>query len=208
METTAKHSKKWMILEISLMIGLAVFLFWGALSLQAQQELAGKVVRLHVLANSDSEEDQALKLLVRDRVLAQAQAFLEQSEGRDQAEELLRRQLPALEKAAALEIAAQGYGYPVTAELTETRFPTREYDGFSLPAGRYLALRIVIGQGSGQNWWCVVFPPLCTAASAGLPASAGGLSEEDVRLIQESDAGYVLKFKSIEWWEGVKERFS
>ena len=192
--------------EIALMTGLAVFLASGALALQTGDQLADRVVRLHVLANSDGEEDQALKLLVRDRVLAQATELLTQAKDRTEAETLLREELPELEALAVRELRANGCAYPVTAELTDTEFPTREYDGFTLPAGEYLALRVVIGEGAGRNWWCVVFPPLCTAASADVPAAAlsAGLSEEQVGLITEEDQGYVLKFKAVEWWEQVR----
>ena len=195
--------------EIALLIGMAVFLTSGALALRTQDDLADKVVRLHVLANSDSEEDQALKLRVRDAVLEQATAILEQSADRREAESRLRGQLLELERIAAKEIAAEGYDYPVTVNLENTDFPTKEYDGFTLPAGEYLALRVIIGEGKGQNWWCVVFPPLCTAASADVPASAlaAGFSEEEVSLITEENQGYVLKFKAVEWWETLKEKW-
>ena len=95
-------------------------------------------------------------------------------------------------------------------ELEDTRFPTREYDGFTLPAGQYLALRVLIGAADGQNWWCVVFPPLCAAASADVPAAAlaAGFTEEEVGLITEENGGYVLKFKTIELWEALQERLS
>lgn len=211
MKTATKTANyKWKAVEIALLLGLAVFLASGALALRTQDQLADKVVRLHVLANSDSEEDQALKLRVRDRVLERATELLEQSADRREAEGLLRGNLLELERIAAEEIAAAGYAYPVTAELTETVFPTKEYDGFTLPAGEYLALRIVIGEGGGQNWWCVVFPPLCTAAAAEVPASAlaAGFSEEEVGLITEEDRGYVLKFKTVELWEQLKENWN
>ena len=210
MKTAVKeHGYKLKFFEIALLIGLAVFLTSGALALRTQAELADKVVRLHVLANSDSEEDQALKLRVRDAVLEQATAILEQSADRREAESRLRGQLLELERIAAKEIAAEGYDYPVTVNLENTDFPTKEYDGFTLPAGEYLALRVIIGEGKGQNWWCVVFPPLCTAASADVPASAlaAGFSEEEVSLITEENQGYVLKFKAVEWWETLKEKW-
>ena len=210
MKTAVKeHGYKLKFFEIALLIGLAVFLTSGALALRTQDELADKVVRLHVLANSDSEEDQALKLRVRDAVLEQATAILEQSADRREAESRLRGQLLELERIAAAEITAEGYDYPVTVELENTVFPTKEYDGFTLPAGEYLALRVIIGEGQGRNWWCVVFPPLCTAASADVPASAlaAGFSEEEVRLITEESQGYVLKFKAVEWWENLKEKW-
>ena len=96
----------------------------------------------------------------------------------------------------------------MTAEVTNTMFPTKEYDGFTLPAGEYLALRIIIGEGNGRNWWCVVFPPLCTTAAAAVPASAlaAGFDEEEVALVTEENEGYVLKFKAMEWWEAIREK--
>ena len=210
MKTAEKPSVKLKVFEIALLAGLAVFFLTGSLALRAQDRLADKVVRLHVLANSDSEEDQALKLLVRDQVLERAASLLEQAGDRRQAEMLLRQARPELEEAAAREIAANGYDYPVTAELVDAAFPTKEYDGFTLPAGEYLALRVVIGQGGGQNWWCVVFPPLCAAASGDVPAAAlaAGFTEEEVGLITEEDQGYALRFKAVEWWEALQEKFS
>lgn len=210
MKTAVKeHGYRLKIFEVALLIGLAVFLTSGALALRTQNDLAEKVVRLHVLANSDSEEDQALKLQVRDVVLERAAAILEESADRREAESRLRGELLEFERIAAEEIAVQGYDYPVTVELENTDFPTKEYDGFTLPAGEYLALRVIIGEGQGQNWWCVVFPPLCTAASADVPASAlaAGFSEEEVSLITEENQGYVLKFKAVEWWENLKEKW-
>lgn len=209
--TTKRRSRRTRrVLELALGLGLAAALIWGNVSLHRQQALADRVVRLHILANSDSEEDQALKLQVRDRVLDRAAEILTESADRAAAEHALRAALPELESLAADEIALRGYDYPVTAELADTAFPTREYDGFALPAGRYLALRLVIGAGEGHNWWCVVFPPLCTAVSSDLAqtAMAAGLTEDDVKLITESESGYVLKFKSIELWESLRARLA
>ena len=209
--TTKRRSRRTRrVLELALGLGLAAALIWGNVSLHRQQALADRVVRLHILANSDSDEDQALKLQVRDRVLDRAAEILTESADRAAAEHALRAALPELESLAADEIARRGYDYPVTAELADTAFPTREYDGFALPAGRYLALRLVIGAGEGHNWWCVVFPPLCTAVSSDLAqtAMAAGLTEDDVQLITESDNGYVLKFKSIELWEALRARLA
>ena len=209
--TTKRRSRRTRrVLELALGLGLAAALIWGNVSLHRQQALADRVVRLHILANSDSDEDQALKLQVRDRVLDRAAEILTESADRAAAERALRAALPELESLAADEIALRGYDYPVTAELANTAFPTREYDGFALPAGRYLALRLVIGAGEGHNWWCVVFPPLCTAVSSDLAqtAMAAGLTEDDVQLITESESGYVLKFKSIELWESLRARLA
>ena len=200
------NTLKWA--EIALLLGLAVFLASGAMALQTEQELSDRVVRLHVLANSDSEEDQALKLRVRDRVLAYVEPLLERSADRREAEALLRGRLLELERVAGEEIRAAGYDYRVEARLEDTSFPTREYEGFTLPAGKYLALRLVIGAGAGRNWWCVVFPPLCAAAAEEVPAAAlaAGLSREQVGLITEENQGYVLKSKLVEFWGEVRAR--
>ena len=202
-KTAGRHLRRW---ELALLIGTAVFLLTGALALGTQDRLAERVVRLHVLANSDSEADQALKLRVRDVVLDRAEALLAQSGDRREAEALLREHLAEFQQVAAAEIAAAGYGYPVSVELEDASFPTKEYDGFTLPAGEYLALRVLIGAAEGQNWWCVVFPPLCTAASADVPAAAleAGLTEDQVGLITGENDGYVLKFKVVEWWERLR----
>ena len=207
MQSAGRRLNGW---EIALLIGTAVCLISGAAALRSQTALADKVVRLHVLANSDSEEDQALKLQVRDVVLDRAEALLSRSEDRQEAEALLRGNLLEFEQLAEAVVHQAGYGYPVTVELEDTRFPTREYDGFTLPAGQYLALRVLIGAADGQNWWCVVFPPLCAAASADVPAAAlaAGFTEEEVGLITVENGGYVLKFKTIELWEAIQERLS
>ena len=208
MKTAAKRERKTLrMVELALLLGAAVFLLSGIWALNTQRDLADRVVRLHVLANSDTEEDQALKLRVRDAVLDRTTEILEQSADRESAEALLRESLPELEALAEETVRANGCDYAVTAELADTSFPTKEYDGFALPAGEYLALRILIGEGAGQNWWCVVFPPLCTAASADVPetALAAGLTEDQVSLMTEEDSGYVLKFKAVEWWEQLRE---
>ena len=209
MKTKVKAGNRLKIWEIALLLGVAVCLLSGAKALHTQDELADKVVRLHVLANSDSEEDQALKLLVRDAVLDRAEDLLAQTSSRAEAEGKLRGQLLEFERLAEAVVREAGYDYEVTAELTDTEFPTREYEGFTLPAGEYLALRILIGEAAGRNWWCVVFPPLCTAATADVPASAmaAGFTEDEVRLITEEDRGYVLKFKAVEFWETLREKW-
>ena len=202
MKTAEKTSKRLHIWEIALLIGMAVFLISGAVSLQNRDQLADKVVRLHILANSDSEEDQALKLRVRDRVLERATELLEQTGDRREAADVLQSHLPELERIAAEEISDCGYEYDVTAEVANTMFPTKEYDGFTLPAGEYLALRIIIGEGNGHNWWCVVFPSLCTAATTDALktcAEVGGLEDSETELISGGEEEYTLRFKSFEW---------
>ena len=198
------HFRYW---ELALLLALAVTILWGAASLGQQEELGRKVIRLHVIANSDSPEDQALKLRVRDRVLARAQEILEQSADMKQAEQALTAALPELTREARETLAAEGCAQPVQAQLEPAEFPTKDYDGFSLPAGKYLALRVIIGQGAGQNWWCVVFPSLCTAAACQWQDAgrAAGLEEDDLSLMAEEDAGYELRFRSVELWEMLRQ---
>ena len=193
--------------EIALALALAITAIWGAWSLQRQDALEQKMIRLHVIANSDTDEDRELKLQVRDDVLAQATKILESSDNMAQAEKKISAALPEIENTAAAEITARGYDYPVAARLEETEFPTKEYDGFSLPGGKYLALRVIIGEGKGHNWWCVVYPPLCTTAATDLPktAIAAGLGEDDLSLITEENTGYELKFRSLELWESFRQ---
>ena len=198
------HFRYW---ELALLLALAVTILWGAASLGQQEELGRKVIRLHVIANSDSPEDQALKLRVRDRVLARAQEILEQSADMEQAEQALTAALPELTREARETLAAEGCTQPVQARLEPAEFPTKDYDGFSLPAGKYLALRVIIGEGRGQNWWCVVFPHLCTAAACQWQDAgrAAGLEEDDLSLMAEEDAGYELRFRSVELWEMLRQ---
>ena len=197
--------KKW---ELCLLLGLLCAMGAGLWLEQERMELSDRVIRLHVIANSDSGEDQALKLAVRDRVLEQAERLYPAKADLDTARTALEDGMSQLAAAGQKEVEAQGYDYPVTASITQCWFPTKEYDGFALPAGEYTALRVVIGEGKGQNWWCVVFPPLCTAAASDVPAVAldAGLTDREVALITEADEGYVLKFKSVELWQALKAR--
>ena len=200
-----KRAARW---EWALLIAILVSFAWGTWADRTQQQLSDKVLRLHVLANSDSEADQALKRKVRDSVLETASAILADCPDRETAEQRLSAALSEIEDAARARIAAEGGEQTVTAELRPTVFPTREYEDFTLPAGEYLALRVVLGEGEGHNWWCVVFPPLCaeTTSSLSQTAMAAGLTEEEVALITESD-GYQLKFKAVELWEKLMAYF-
>lgn len=182
-----------------------LFLVFTALWAQAQQtELAEKVVRLHVLANSDSSTDQALKLKVRDRVLETARPLLAGVSNAAEAEAVLAQNIPALTEAARREITARGRTDPVTVTLEDAWFPTRTYGAAALPAGTYRALRVVIGVGEGHNWWCVVFPSLCLPAVSESSLQTAGLSGEDIALLTEESPRYVFRFKTIEWWESLK----
>ena len=169
-----------------------------------QMALSERLIRLHVVANSDSEEDQAMKLQVRDAVLAVTQPLLEDAE---EPKAALLAALPEIEQAAEDCLRTLGDSHSVTVTLAQEQFPTRVYDSFALPAGQYLALRVTIGAGAGHNWWCVVFPTICFTATAKEVESAavsGGFTESEVRLITE-EGGYQLKFKAMEWVEWLQQ---
>lgn len=208
--STDTHTlRRW---ELALLLGLALAALLGVWLDKSQSALADQVIRLHVLANSDSQADQALKLKVRDSVLAAAEAYFQPGATRDETEAVLRAHLRELATAGAETVAEEGYDYPVTASLVENYwFPTKEYTDFALPAGQYTALRIAIGEGGGQNWWCVVFPPLCLGSvteSAAQTALSAGLSEDQVSLMTGEDEGYVVKFRAMELWEGFQHWLS
>ena len=191
--------------ELALLLGVALAALAGGALGAEQSALADKVIRLHVIANSDSPADQALKLRVRDRILAEAGDLFEQGLTRAEAEAAITAELGGLAAAGAEAVGEAGYDYPVTASLEEdVWFPTKEYEDFALPAGAYTALRIVIGEGGGQNWWCVVFPPLCLGSvteTTAETAAAAGFSGDEISLITGENEGYVVKFKAMELWD-------
>lgn len=199
--------------ELALLLGVAAAALWGVRLDGEQAALADKVVRLHVLANSDTQEDQALKLAVRDAVLAATDGVVPPGAELEEAEQALTQALPAIADAGARVVGEQGYSYPVTASLEhDVWFSTKEYTDFAFPAGEYTALRVTIGEGGGRNWWCVVFPPLCLGSvteNTAETALEGGLEDREVSLITGEDEGYVVKFKAMElleefqgWLEG------
>lgn len=151
---------------------------WGIVT--DAQTLHDELLRLHVVGASDSKEDQDVKLLVRDAVLQSLQNGLEDLTDLEAAYDYVAGMLPKVEAAANQCLAAAGFDDTVSVSLTEEAFPTRQYDTFSLPAGVYKALRVVIGEGEGKNWWCVVFPQLCMGTDADFveTASVAGLSDE------------------------------
>lgn len=193
--------------HICILLALAALLLLGLWLEREQSELAGSVLRLHVLANSDSEEDQSLKLKVRDRILAEAEEILPKQGTIEETAQVIEDNLSRFAAAGQEIVEEEGFSYSVGVELTQVWFPTKEYDGFSLPAGEYQALRVTIGEGDGQNWWCVVFPPLClnsVSESVEEMACSAGMDEEQVALITGESEGYVVKFKVLELWDKIK----
>ncbi len=194
--------KKW---ELALIAALVFTVILGAGLRKEQTELSEKLIRLHVVANSDLEEDQALKLKVRDRILQEVAVLLDGVTERDEAVCLIDENIDSILAGARECILDNGYNYTVKATVAVETFPTREYDTFSLPAGEYTSLRVIIGSGCGHNWWCVIFPPLCVSAATDAEEVFSQLTEEEVRLITEDGPEYVFKFKSLELIEKLKE---
>jgi len=196
------------IWELSLFVALVVTLLWGTLLDQRQQDLSDRLIRLHVLAHSDDEFDQDLKYLVRDEVRAVVEPLVSTSSNREAAEAEIIAHLDAINRVAEDTLLATGQHRPVRAVLTRESSPTRAYDAFILPAGFYTALRIEIGEAEGQNWWCVVFPPLCLEAAISESTFADlGLEDVEVALLTGECSGITMRFWALERIEGLRARF-
>ena len=194
-----KNLRAW---EIALLSALCLTLCVGLWAQKQQQALSAQVLRLHVLAVDDTDYEQALKLRVRDAVLDYLTPELEGVTDRDAARAIISARLPQIAEAAA----SAAEGRQVTVTLGPESYPLRRYAGFSLPAGTYESLRVLLGEGEGQNWWCVVFPPLClTAADAERVQSV--MNPEAFALVTEEE-GYVLRFRIVELWGELQRRLS
>ncbi len=174
------------------------------LPIHGEEKIYESVVRLHVLANSDSEEDQTLKLKVRDAILSYVSPLVIDSKTKEEAIEILQGELENIEKEAEIIVVEQGYEYNVEVTLTLEDYPTRNYEAMSFPSGEYVSLRVLIGEAEGQNWWCVLFPPLCLSAASEKAENeeafiAVGLNSDQYKIITESeDMTYYLRFKILE----------
>lgn len=193
---TGNQRDKLYPLELALLLALCVTLLLGLRVGAEQRDLADKLVRLHVVAVSDTAEDQAVKLRVRDAVLARVEPALAKAESAAEAAAALQELLPELENTArwvsGLEL--------VRVSLGREMYPTRHYEDFSLPAGEYTSLRVELGEARGQNWWCVVYPPLCTGSVTETVRETAVLNEEELRLITEDSQSYVIRFRLMELW--------
>lgn len=190
------------IWELSLLIALSLSLCLGTWAQARQEGISGSLVRLHVLAVSDEENEQRIKLGVRDAVLEYISPYLENARSSEDAKRIISSNLGGIRSAA--EAAAQGRRVTVT--LSEEYYPTREYEGFALPAGRYDSLRVILGDGEGHNWWCVVFPPLCVSAAQ--QEKALKAMSDDTRGIVADGEGYQVKFRIVELWNELMEKLN
>ena len=196
------------ILAVCLAAAACVLLSTTIQTKSMQRNMAEKVLRFHVLANSDSREDQALKLKVRDQVGTLMAEKLKDADSLEESERIVKANLNLIENCAADVISAEGYAYPVSAALENCTFPEKTYGTYTFPGGVYEALRVVIGSGEGHNWWCVLFPPLCmSAASAGTGSAEDafvsvGLTKDQYGVITETGkTKYRMRFRILELWE-------
>lgn len=201
----------------AVVLGVLFSLIFGAhwtkgYSEMIQNGIAAKVVRFHVLANSDTEADQGLKLAVRDRVLQEYGDLLQACENKAETLAVLEDARQKICETAAAEVQAQGYAYPVRVSLVREEFPFKKYDDLIFPAGVYDALRIEIGAAKGQNWWCVLYPQMCFVDAAwGYSTEESHarlentLTEEEfliVSALEQEALTPKIKLKIVEWWQG------
>ena len=194
------------LLTVALSIAM-LFILIGILPVHGEEAIYDNVIRLHVLANSDSEEDQAEKLRVRDAVLSYTEMLLSECTERETAVKILRESLDEIKAVAEQQLLCDGYSLPVKIAFDVEDYPTRKYESCCFPSGSYLSLRVMIGEAEGQNWWCVLFPSLCYSAATtdgeGSVASSLkslGFSGDQYRIITDSEDNttYKIRFKLLE----------
>lgn len=190
--------------ELIVLLVLAVILSGFTALERQQQRISNHLIRLHVVANSDTREDQAIKLQVRDAVLEAAGPLTASAGSAQEASTILSSNLDILSFAANERLKELGVDDWATVTLRRELFEVRHYDTFSLPGGYYESLRVTIGDGEGKNWWCVVYPGICTAATTEdqrALAVMAGLSEDDFALLSQETETYIFRFKILELFE-------
>lgn len=169
----------------------------------ACDDLRQNVLRLHIIANSDSNADQALKLMIRDEILKKTDGIFDSADNLQAAQNTVSDNLLVFEEIANEVIKRNGFGYKATASFSTSEFETRYYDDFTLPAGEYQSLIITLGEGNGKNWWCVVYPTVC------IPAASKGKLEDSVKdesaQIARGGKRFVMRFKTVEVYEKIKK---
>ena len=172
---------------------------WAVIPSAKECEIYNSTIRLHVLASSDSERDQEVKLKVRDALLEHISKY--ESDSKEQTLMMISSEREYLEELAEQTLEKEGIIDTVSIKIGKEEYPRRDYEGFSLPAGEYTSVRVVIGEGKGQNWWCVLFPPLCTAQAIEYDDEAyisAGLTKEQYYMITGNSGEYEIKFKLLE----------
>ena len=186
-----------------------IFTIIGLLPVHGEADIYESVLRLHVVANSDSDADQALKLCVRDAILEQNQLLLKDCTTIEQAAVTLSHEMEQIKICAATVIYDLGYDYAVDVRLCQEQYPTKSYGALCFPSGEYLSLQVLIGEAAGQNWWCVLFPPLCLSAATITQTNEDafisvGLDPEQYKIITETkEPKYEMRFKILEALEDI-----
>lgn len=191
--------------EISVALGLIAAIIFSIAGFGKEcTDVRENVVRLHILADSDCDADQNVKLLVRDALLESGAQIFSGAATTDDARDMLENEKDELIDIAQNVLNENGFDYGVTINLEKEYFTTRTYDTYTLPAGEYLALKVILGSGEGHNWWCVMFPPLCLPAASDDADIDAILGEDGAKLIQ-SNPRYEMRFKIVEVYERIKK---
>jgi len=213
----SKVKRECTLLAVSLCVGmlfaLGVAAYTYVYSDTVQRDIADNVIRFHVMAHSDYEVDQDLKETVRSEILAEFASALSVSHSIEETRFKLAENLPAIQEYAEKSVRRAGFDYPVTATMSTVFFPTRRYNGMAFPPGEYEAVQIIIGDGEGSNWWCLMFPPLCfvdfSATEDGRAYMQEALPENGFRLLtyqEEQSTGLAVRFRVVEWWQNRRAR--
>ncbi|MFG6382710.1 MAG: stage II sporulation protein R [Lachnospiraceae bacterium] len=199
--------------KTGLFVAIALLCFYGYYQYNQHrmtEEIAGKIIRFHVRANSDTTIDQELKLKVRDAIGVYMQPIISDVSNIEEGRQIIKESLKDIEQQASQVIAAEGCDYQVNASLTITDFPEKTYGNYTFPAGKYEALEVVIGKGKGHNWWCVMYPNLCFVNSTYEIVEEEAektleqvLTPEEYKSLME-DKNYEIKFVLFDW---LKEKF-
>ncbi|MEK6264419.1 MAG: stage II sporulation protein R [Clostridium sp.] len=206
--------KKFILTSVTIIIIISIALNTKNISGKANQsDVAGKLIRFHVIANSDDKVDQDLKLKVRDSVLEYVSPKLINSKDIEESRKIINNENKNIKKIAEMVINKNGFKYAVATTLSKEYFPVKTYGNITLPQGEYEAFRILIGSGTGQNWWCVMFPPLCfvdiTKGDVAFEETErdmrGVLSEDEYELIDNTkdNKEIIVKFKVMEIFSGL-----
>lgn len=189
---------------ISLVLSIAITAYSDGI----QEDLQDNLIRLHIIANSDSADDQNIKLMVRDAVLEETGKKME-TQGRAE----IIKNLDEIEKTANRILAENGFEYTADAVYGKFAFPKKEYGGMTLPSGEYYGVRVILGNGAGHNWWCVMYPPLCVAEEGSVFADdkartllKESLSDQSYELVTQSGRDVVVKFKAVEMVQELRQK--
>ena len=192
----------------SMITGLIITLVFTLVPFEGEcREISNNVFRVHILANSDSEEDQNLKLQVRDALIQRAEPLLNGVKTKEDAMKIVSENLELLQNTASDVIYSQGFDYPVRLSVTNMYFTTRYYGDVTMPGGFYDALRVEIGKAEGKNWWCVMYPSLCLYSDNSSSSMKEGLSERQYDIVTEGE-DYVFRFKIVEIFTGLCNKLS